>query len=118
MNNNRNKKVFINCIKKSSAVIIAYLVMAAVIFSVFLLYKIPLEPVFYVIAIFAFIGLVSFFIFYLSETRKAVKRERIRNGILTEWMNLPKATSLEEKDYQENHQIKTKKKSNITLHRK
>ncbi len=101
MKNNRNKSIVINCIKKSRAVILTYLVMAVVIFAVFLLYELPLEPVFYVIAILIFIGLVSFFIFYLSETRKAVKRERIRNGILTEWMNFPDPSSLEEKDYQE-----------------
>ncbi|MCQ2530439.1 MAG: sensor histidine kinase [Lachnospiraceae bacterium] len=101
MKSNRSKSVFKNCIKKSRAVIIAYLVMAAVILAVFLLYELPLEPVFYVIAILVFIGLVSFFIFYLSETRKAAKRERIRNGILTEWMNFSDPSSLEEKDYQE-----------------
>ncbi|MCQ2512739.1 MAG: sensor histidine kinase [Lachnospiraceae bacterium] len=114
MKNKRSRSVFFNCIKKSRAVLIAYLVMAVIFLAVFLLYEIPMEPVFYVIAILGFIGLAAFFIFYISETRTAAKRERIRNGILTEWMNFQDPSSLEEKDYQEMAQTLGRKIDEMT----
>ena len=96
-----SKKVFVNCIRKSRGVIAAYLIMVAVIFAIAFLYQLPLEPVIYTAVILAFVGIMAFIIYCMAENKSALKRERILKGIKTEWVNLPEAKTLEEKDYQE-----------------
>lgn len=96
-----SKRVFIDCIKKSRGVISAYLIMVAVIFAIAFLYRLPLEPIVYAAVILAFVGILAFVIYCMTENQKAIKRKYILKGVETQWVNLSEAKTLEEEDYQE-----------------
>ena len=73
----------------------------ALCFSVFRLYEVSLEPLWYALALCLSALLAAFIVAAAREQKRTGLRARTLHGILTDWNALPPPESLSERDYQE-----------------
>lgn len=95
----RNKAVFKECLRIFALPFLIFFIYSILMFVVFWLYRITLEPFIYV-ALLAFFFLIIFFVIRLvKEFKTAEVRQRLMNNILCEWKAMAEGQNLREKDY-------------------
>jgi len=101
MRSNRTKAVLIDCLKKHRGAALLLALYFAVSIIVFRLYNLIIEPFIYAAVIIGFFGLVFFAVDFVKELNRASRREYALASVTAEWNQLPRASSMEESDYQE-----------------
>lgn len=105
--------LLLSYLKKNAAVITSGFISMCIFLVVFVLYSLPLEPVFYsvllVVIFTATVGIIGFVIY----SRRHLTLKKLSNSIgITDYM-LPKASNLIEMDYQELIKVIDKGRTNL-----
>lgn len=99
MNSARKKAVLLDCLRQFRVPASLFLISMALIFAVFMLYGLALEPFGYAFAVTFFFFALFLGIHLIREQRKAGQRYQSMAGILSAWKDLPAPESLAEADY-------------------
>lgn len=97
--NTRKKTVFIDSLRQFRLSAGLFVLNTTLIYVIFRLYDIAMEPFWYAFAITLFCTALLFVIYLLKEQKKAAQRHQKHMSILTQWNNLPEAECLLEYDY-------------------
>ena len=97
--NTRKKTVFIDSLRQFRLSAGLFVLNTTLIYVIFRLYDIAMEPFWYAFAITLFCTALFFVIYLLKEQKKAAQRHQKHMSILTQWNNLPEAECLLEYDY-------------------
>ena len=95
----RKTAVFLDCLKQFVIPLFVYIVNVVLIFVVFSLYELSLEPFFYVIAVYFFFLICAFVFNFIKESKNAEIREQQLNNILCDWNNFPQTQNLSTADF-------------------
>ena len=95
----RKTAVFLDCLKQFVIPLFVYIVNVVLIFVVFSLYELSLEPFFYVIAVSLFFLICAFVFKFIKESKNAEIREQQLNNILCDWNNFPQTQNLSTADF-------------------
>ena len=95
----RKTAVFLDCLKQFVIPLFVYIINVVLIFVVFSLYELSLEPFFYVIAVSFFFLICAFVFKFIKESKSAEIREQQLNNILCDWNNFPQTQNLSTADF-------------------
>ena len=95
----RKTAVLLDCLRHFLIPLFISFINLLLIFIVFSLYELNLEPFFYVVAISFFLFISAFVFECIRESKKAEIREQKLNNILCEWNNFPQTQNLTQTDY-------------------
>lgn len=97
--NTRKKTVFIDSLRQFRLSAGLFVLNTTLIYVIFRLYDIAMEPFWYAFAITLFCTALLFVIYLFKEQKKAAQRHQKSMNILTQWNDLPEPESLLEYDY-------------------
>ena len=95
----RKTAVLLDCLRHFLIPLFIFFINLLLIFIVFSLYELNLEPFFYVVAISFFLFISAFVFECIKESKKAEIREQKLNNILCEWNNFQQTQNLTQTDY-------------------
>ena len=95
----RKAAVLLDCLSQFLIPLFVYIINFVLIFVVFTLYELNLEPFFYVIAVSFFFLICAFVFKFIKESKNAEIREQKINDILCDWNNFPQAQNLTQADF-------------------
>ena len=99
MKKTRKATVFLDCLRQFQLPFGLFLLNAVMIYVIFRLYGIHMEPFRYAFAVTLSWMVLFFGVRLIKEQRKAALRHEKCRGILTQWNDLPEAETLAEADY-------------------